>query len=240
MPLIIGLIPARSGSKGVPNKNIKKIAGKSLLEWSIQACKKSNLIDEIIISTDSIEYADHAEKCGGKVPFIRPKDISLDTSTDYEFIKHTLDWFNKNRNLPDFIAHIRPTSPFRDPKILDEAIQTYITSDKNTALRSVHPMAESAYKTFEINKNGSLMSVGSKETALDHANNGRQEFPMTYVANGYIDVISTEFIIKNKKIHGNNVKPFITQTCYEIDCLEDFEMLEFQLKKSPQIYTRLF
>ena len=238
--MIIGLIPARSGSKGVPNKNIKKIGGKSLLEWSIQACKKSKHIDEIIISTDSIEYAEHAKKAGGKVPFIRPKDISLDTSTDYEFIKHTLDWLDANWHMPELIAHIRPTSPFRDPNIMDEAIQSFKSSSKNTALRSVHPMAESAYKTFEINNYGSLMSVGSKETSLDDANNARQKFPKTYIANGYIDVISSEFVIKNNKIHGDNVKPFITKTCHEIDCLEDFEMLEFQLKKSPQIYTRLF
>ena len=203
-------------------------------------CKKSKLIDEIIISTDSKEYAELAEKAGGKAPFLRPKDISLDTSTDYEFIKHTLDWFNANGHIPEFIAHIRPTSPFRDPNILDEAIQSFKNSTNNTALRSVHPMSESAYKTFEINHYGALMSVGSKETALDEANNARQKFPKTYIANGYIDVISSEYVIKNKKIHGDNVKPFITKTCYEIDCLEDFEILEFQLKKSPQIYTKLF
>ena len=149
--MIIALIPARSGSKGVPNKNIKKIGGKSLLEWSINACKKSNLIDEIIISTDSIEYAEHAEKAGGKVPFIRPKDISLDTSTDYEFIKHALDWFKSNGDLPEFIAHVRPTSPFRDPNIMDEAIQSFKSRTKNTALRSLHPIPESASKTYEIN-----------------------------------------------------------------------------------------
>tara|TARA_Y100000589_G_C26949797_1_gene546003 strand:+ start:29 stop:754 length:726 start_codon:yes stop_codon:yes gene_type:complete len=237
----IALIPARSGSKGIKNKNIINIGGKILLDWSIKACKKCTLIDEIIISTDSEEYAEHALNLGALVPFLRPKEISGDTSTDYEFVKHFLNWHAEFKQLPDLIAHIRPTTPFRDPKLMDEAINYYLSSNKKpTSLRSVHVMSESAYKTFEIGNSGNLICVGSNDSELDKANNARQSFPKTYIANGYIDILSVNFINKNKKIHGNRVLPFITPTTYELDTLEDIEFLEFQLNKNQKFFSRIF
>ena len=122
MANVAALIQARSGSKGIKDKNLLKIGGKMLLEWSIKACKKSNFISEVIISTDSEEYSKHALNAGGSVPFLRPKEISKDTSTDYECVKHFLDWLDKNNKTIDLIAHIRPTTPFRDPEIIDKGL----------------------------------------------------------------------------------------------------------------------
>ena len=90
MNSIVAIIPARSGSKGVPNKNIRLLGGHSVLNWSIKACKLSKLITRIIVSTDSLEYARIAHGLGAEVPFIRPADISGDNSSDYEFIDHAL------------------------------------------------------------------------------------------------------------------------------------------------------
>ncbi len=237
----IALIQARSGSKGIKDKNLMRIGGKMLLEWSIEACKKSSCIDEVIISTDSNEYANHALKAGGKVPFLRPKEISKDTSTDYECVKHFLDWLDKNNKKTDLIAHIRPTTPFRDPEIINKAIKFFLSNKTNpTSLRSVHPMSESSYKTFEIGNQGNLICVGSKDSELDISNNPRQGFPKTFVANGYIDILSTKFIKNNNKIHGNNVLPFITPITYEIDSLEDIELLEFQLNRNKSIFSKVF
>ena len=101
-------------------------------------------------------------------------------------------------------------------------------------------MSESSYKTFEIGSKGNLLCVGSKDSELDKSNNPRQGFPNTYVANGYIDILSTKFIKNNSKIHGNNVLPFITPTTYELDTLEDVELLEFQLNKNKSIFSKVF
>ena len=235
------LIPARSGSKGIKDKNIVKIGGRVLLEWSIQACKRSKHIDEIIITTDSKEYAELALNLGASVPFLRPKEISTDYSTDYEFIEHFLNWQKDNGKQSELIAHIRPTTPFRDPKIIDEAIEYYLSSKINpTSLRSVHPMAESAYKTFEISNLGTLSCVGTNDPELDKANEARQSFPETYVANGYIDILSREFIQRNKKIHGDKVLPFITPITHELDRLEDVDYLEFQLNRNKEIFSKVF
>lgn len=240
MPSIFSLIPARSGSKGVPHKNIKPLGKHPLIEWSIAASQAASSINRVIVSTDSEEYARIAREMGAEVPFLRPATISSDTSTDYDFIKHALDWFSQNGCEPDYIVHIRPTTPFRDPLVVDRAVAAFIDHPNATALRSVHPMSESAYKTFEIASGGQLKRVAAESTELDVANNARQQFPETYVANGYVDVLSTAFIRKRKLIHGEHVLPFITPRVNEVDSPEDFSMLETELKNHPEFAARLF
>lgn len=238
---VIALIPARAGSKGVPNKNIRALGGYPLIAWSIIAAKKSRLIDRVIVSTDSEEYAKLAIKFGAEAPFLRPSEISGDRSTDYDCIAHTLDWLALNSEEPDYVAHIRPTTPFRDYSLIDSAIETFQNSPKNiTALRSAHEMSESAYKTFEITEDGRFKRVGGEGTALDTANNARQQFPATYQANGYIDVLSTCFIRESGLIHGDWVLPFITPSVVEVDTEDDFLQLEYQLSRSPLIASQLF
>jgi CMP-N,N'-diacetyllegionaminic acid synthase len=236
----IALIPARAGSKGVHNKNIRMLGGHSLLEWSIAVCLKSKLIDRVIVSTDSAEYAQLAIKLGAEAPFLRPLEISGDHAIDYDFIVHALDWLAAEQGEPDFIVHIRPTTPLRDPRLIDKAIKTFIDSSHATALRSVHEMSESAYKAFELAPGGQLQRLGSESTALDVANNARQQFPKTYQANGYVDVLASKFIRKSGLIHGDNVMPYMTPVVTEVDTETDFAHLEFQLSQSPEIVETLF
>jgi CMP-N,N'-diacetyllegionaminic acid synthase len=240
MSKVIALIPARAGSKGVPNKNIRPLGGHPLIEWSIRACLKSKLIDRVIVSTDSAEYAQTCIRLGVEAPFLRPAEISGDRSTDYDFVVHALDWVGADGGEPDYIVHIRPTTPFRDPTLIDDAIRLFQNSSRATALRSVHEMPESAYKTFEVAAEGQLKRVGSDSTALDAANNARQQFPATYQANGYIDVLSTRFIRANGLIHGDWVVPFITPAVVEVDTEDDFAHLEYQLARAPGIAAQLF
>lgn len=240
MSSIVALIPARAGSKGVPHKNIKPLGTRPLIEWSIKACLKSKLIDRVIVSTDSAEYAELAIKLGAEAPFLRPAEISADRSTDYDFIVHALDWLAANGGEPQHVVHIRPTTPYRDPALVDEAIKAFCDEPRATALRSVHEMSESAYKTFEIAPAGQLKRLGSDSTALDAANNARQQFPATYQANGYVDVLSSRFIRSNGLIHGDWVMPFITPTVIEVDTIDDFVHLEFLLDRNRAFFDKLF
>jgi N-acylneuraminate cytidylyltransferase len=236
----VALIPARAGSKGVPNKNVRTLGGYSLLAWSVAACLKSTSVERTIVSTDSSEYAELARRQGAEAPFLRPAAISGDRSTDYEFIAHALDWLRDNGDEPALVVHIRPTTPLRDPGLIDAAVRAFAGSTDATALRSVHEMAESAYKTFEIAAGGHLKRLGADSTALDAANNARQQFPATYQANGYVDVLSSAFIRRSGLIHGDRVLPFVTPMVTEVDTLEDFDYLEFQLARAPEIARRLF
>lgn len=232
--MIYSIIPARGGSKGVPGKNIRPLAGHPLIAWSIQSSRMSKRIHRTIVSTDSPEIAEVAKHYGAEVPFLRPAEISGDRSTDYEFIAHALDWFRKHEGkAPEYWVHVRPTTPLRDPAVMDQAIAAFEASPNSTALRSAHPMSESAYKAFEI-REGLLASVGSGSFELDAANEARQKFPPTYQANGYVDVLRTSFIDEHKRIHGNRVLGFVTEPVTEVDTQEDFDYLEFLAAREPR------
>ncbi len=240
MAKTVALIPARAGSKGVPNKNIRPLGGHPLIAWSIAACLKAGSIDRVIVSTDSADYASLCRELGADVPFLRPASISGDRSTDFEFVEHALNWLAANEGEPETVVHIRPTTPLRDPVLVDQAVAQFRAQQKATALRSVHEMSESAYKTFEIDPQGRLKRVGSNDTALDAANNARQQFPATYNANGYVDVLSTAFIRRTGLLHGDAVMPFVTPRVTEVDNEDDLAFLEYELQKDATLASRLF
>ena len=150
---ILGFIPARSGSKELKNKNLKKFNGKPLIYHTISISKKFKTITTFV-STDSKKYARISKKFGPVKIILRPKKISKDNSTDYEMIKHLVNNIDENY---DFIAHIRPTSPQREIKDLKRAFKVFVNSNFSS-LRSVHEMSETAYKMVEI-KNGHLKSL---------------------------------------------------------------------------------
>lgn len=238
---VVSLIPARSGSKGVINKNVRLLKNKSLLEWSIRASIKTEMISRTVVSTNSPEYAEQAKIAGADVPFLRPDSISQDNSTDLEFVNHAIDFFEKEGRIPDLIVHLRPTTPFRDPVLMARAIKTATESKTEfSAIRSVHEMSESAYKSFEIHETGNLISVFSKKRELDLSNQARQVFPATYCPNGYIDLLVPSFIRESGMLHGNNVFPFITEQTIEIDNEGDFRLAESLLSMDQVLFNSLF
>ena len=179
----------------MPDKNIKELSGKPLIAYSISAAIKSKLINRVIVSTDSEKYASISKDYGAEVPFIRPNEYSGDDSTDYDFVKHLLDWLAKNEgNTPDYIIHLRPTTPLRDPSILDSAIEKFINNGEATSLRSAHEMSETAYKQFEL-EGEYFKTICTGSFNLDDANNSRQSFPKTYSPNGYVDILRISHIL---------------------------------------------
>ena len=239
MSKIVALIPARSGSKGVPGKNIKLLAGFPLIAYSIKAALKSKLIDRVIVSTDSEEYANIAREYGAEVPFLRPSELSGDKAADTDFFKHAIDWFIENEGeVPEYFAHLRPTTPLREPNVIDAALKSFIGSDF-TALRSVHKMTESSYKSFEI-EDGKLKCLCGGNFDIESANLARQAYPSTYDANGYIDVVRSEMVIQKNLIHSDRVQAYVTDVSYEIDELSDIDFLEYLINKSPTLVKRLF
>jgi CMP-N,N'-diacetyllegionaminic acid synthase len=236
---VVAIIPARSGSKGVKDKNIKLLMGHSLLEWSINAAKYSKLIDRVFISTDSPLYAEIAVSHGAEVPFLRPKSISGDRASDLDFVLHTINELNKIGINPKYLVHIRPTTPLRDPDIIDQAISVFQKSKGFDSLRSVHKMSESSYKTLEIN-NGSLTPLSILNTKKIDTNAPRQSFPDTFQANGYVDVLDVDSVVDKQSIHGKQILPFITEVSNEVDNIQDFEYIEYLASNSKVVINKLF
>ena len=229
---VVAIIPARSGSKSVKDKNIKILGKIPLIAWSINLCKKSKLITKIVVSTDSKKYANIAKKFGASDVILRPKNISQDKSTDYELIDHVIKYLKfKNYN---YIALIRPTTPLRKVKIVDKALKFFIKSKYNS-LRSIHQNPETSYKTLEISSKNFLKPLKGSNLSLDDLNKPKEFFRKTYIPNGYIDIFKKNFILKNKKLLGNKVYGFITENVTEVDSLKEYEFLKYQVKNKKYL-----
>ncbi len=218
---IWAIVPARSGSKAIKNKNIKIIKGKPLLAYSIIAAKKSKKIKKIVLSSDSIHYFKIASRYSKILFHKRPKKISNHKSTDLEFF---LDFINKYKGkLPKYFVHLRPTTPFRNSKILDKVILKFLKNEKKySSLRSVNEISNKIYKTVLI-KDKKLFSPIYNSYSLDVINSSRQSYPKTYLGNGYIDIIKTKNLIKGF-LHGKKVMPFVCKfKVNDIDNLNDLK-----------------
>ena len=221
---ILCIIPARSGSKGIIDKNIMDFKGKPLLSWSIEHALQSKYSKnmKIIVSTDSEKYAEISRKYGAEVPFLRPSNISQDLSTDFECIKHCVDWLKKNENYEsNMILHLRPTQPCRQIEHVNKAIDIFINNrHKYDSLRGVIPVEKSPYKMYSIN-NGVLNPLFNEVNDIKEPyNQARQLLPQCYLHNGYIDIFNTEILMYDT-ISGNNIYPFIMDKNNNIDIDEE-------------------
>ena len=225
---ILCIIPARSGSKGIPNKNIKNLAGKPLIAWSIEQAKKSKYEMRIIVSTDSEEYAKIAREYGAETPFLRPREISQDLSTDLEFIGHGLEELKNENYVPDFIVQLRPTYPTRKVEILDKTIKLFIENrNKYDSLRTVIPFDKSPYKMYLVEKEELIPLFKEVNGIKEPYNQCRQNLPETYLHNGYIDILNSD-IIKNGTISGEKIYQYLMSgdEYHDIDYEKDFEEVE--------------
>lgn len=224
---ILCIIPARSGSKGIPHKNIKLFHDKPLLAWSINQTQQSKYNMRIIVSTDSQQYATIANNYGAETPFLRPPEISQDLSTDYECIKHCLDWLNLNENyIPDIVLQLRPTQPLRKIETIDKCLDIFIQNRNNyDSLRTVVEFEKSPYKMYNIVNNQLLPLFTEINNIKEPYNQCRQVLPKTYLHNGYIDIFNAD-IINNNTISGLNIYPFIMNKCDVIDIDTDNDWIK--------------
>ena len=234
---ILAIIPARKGSKGIINKNIKLFNNKPLIYWSIKLAKECKYINRIICSTDSKEYAKIANQCGAETPFLRPSEISQDLSTDYELIEHCLNELKKENYIPDIIVQLRPTYPNRKLEILNETISLFLQNyDEYDSLRTVIPFDKSPFKMYRIikNKNNNKLNLQPLFKKIDNIkepqNRCRQELPKAYLHNGYIDIIKTDTVLKLKSVTGNNIYPYLMKKKEkdDIDTLKDWLIAEYK------------
>ena len=232
---ILGVIPARSGSKSLPNKNIKMCNGKPLLAYSIEHAKQSKYINRIIISTDSPEYARIAGEYGAEIPFIRPQEISRDDSTDFEVFWHGLNFLKEKESYsPDILVHLRPTFPIRNPNDIDAMIKIAIENADIDSVRSVIPSPLTPYKMWHKKEDNVITPVAVCD--LEEAYNApRQILPVVYFQNACIDVIRTATILEKKSVTGDKISGYVQDFCFDIDSEYDFARAEFFLELYDKI-----
>ena len=234
---ILGIIPARGGSKEVLKKNIKLLCGKPLIVWSIEEAKKSKHLTRLIVSTDDQEIADIAKKAGAEVPFLRPAEISGDLATDIEFLIHALEYFKKHEDYePEIVLTLRATCPLKTAANIDEGIQTLINLPEADAARPIIESPKHPYKMWKIKeKTPYLESFLTKEfTGFDEPYNlPRQLFPKVYIHTGAMDIMRRNTILEQKSTSGKKLAYFYMkpEESVNIDHPIDFEFAEFLLQK---------
>jgi len=213
---ILGFIPARGGSKRIPNKNIKLLSGLPLIAYTIEAAKKSKYINRIVVSTDSKEIADLAKQFDVEVPFLRPGSISKADSTEMQFFNHALDWFAKNENyIPDLIVLLYPTSPFRKAKSIDKAIKEMLKNPEADSLRSIRLCSEHPYKMWVIEKG--YLKPFMREKNMNIHTLSYQLLPTVYIQNASIYVTKPSTIKNKKSPTGDIIIPFVMDEIESID-----------------------
>ncbi len=226
---VYAVIPARSGSKGVPHKNIRLLHGHPLLAWSVVAALECARVDRVFVSTDSREYADTAVKYGAEAPFLRPAALAGDASRDVDFLLHILDWWDKNAiPAPDMLLLLRPTTPLRESSMLDAAIEKFAATPHATSLCSGFELPESPAKNFTLGEDGMFHGfMGDSYLSLP-----RQECPGAYVWDGYVDILRPSRILSSPgDIYGPKRLAMLTPPGTEIDTFEELEFIEFLLEK---------
>lgn len=225
--LIYAIVPARSGSQGVKNKNIRLLGGHPLMAYSIAAGKLTPGISRVIVSTDSEEYAQIARSYGAEVPFLRPAEISGEKATDFTFMDHVIRWLDGHEDvLPEFWVHLRPTSPLRDIEIVKDAIGRMQADPTADSLRSAHRTDLCPFKWF-WEKDGYFQTFNG--ITLDEANGPRQKFPAMFVPDGYVDVLKTEYIMTHGLLHGSRMIAFEVPPSTDVDSMAELEKLKQEI-----------
>ena len=222
MKNIIALIPARSGSKGIPFKNILEFKGKPLLAHSIIYAKKSSLIQDVIVSTDSEEFVSISNEFGARAPFIRPNELSGDKVQDYPVVKHAVNFLEKEtKNKIDYIALLRPTSPLRPPNLIEKAYKILKNNKLGTSVRSVVPVSQHTYRQWFLD--GDKM-ISAQDNIFEPYNLPRQQLPQFYFQSGDIELIKRSTLDQNT-VSGDFILPLILENkdLYDIDTYEDLQ-----------------
>jgi N-acylneuraminate cytidylyltransferase len=223
---ILYLIPARSGSKGLPGKNTKLLGEKALVQYSIEfALQNLRVQDELCITTDDEDVVAIAEKMGISIPFRRPEKLATDTASSYDVIQHALKFYENVGILFDAILLLQPTSPFRIQADFNELIESY--DDDTDMVVSVKSSKENPYFTlFEENSDGYLKK--SKESNFQR----RQDCPPVYAYNGSMYLINTKSFKKSSLSDFKKIKKIIMpdERSIDIDTFADWNLAEFYLK----------
>jgi CMP-N,N'-diacetyllegionaminic acid synthase len=222
---ILGIIPARGGSKGVPGKNIKLLNGKPLLQYTTEIALESQHLTDVILSSDDSQIITVAESLGIQVPFMRPSALADDQTPTIDVIIHALQWFENQAIFFDAVCLLQVTSPFRTVEFLDRAIIKYMGSgcDSLVSVQKV-PYEYNPHWTFEVNPAGNLKIATGEDQIISR----RQELPDAYHRDGSIYITKTEVLLQQYSLYGKSTS-FIESSpeCYvNIDTLADWEKAE--------------
>ena len=232
---IIALIPARSGSKRVADKNIRLLAGHPVIAYTISAARQSGIFSAIVVSTDSEQYAEVARKYGAEAPFLRSAEISGDVSPDIEWIEFTLKRLKEMGRAYDCFSILRPTSPFRLPETIQRAWEEFTAEEGVDSLRAVEKCGEHPGKMWVIRGKRMMPLLPMGPAGLPWHSTPYQALPEVYSQNASLEIAYSRVVFEGRTIAGEVVMPFFTQGYegFDVNRLYDWQLAE-ELVKTGQ------
>lgn len=230
---VLAIIPARQGSIGIPDKNIKDFAGHPLMHYSITAGLQAHYVDRVIVSTDSIKYIDIAVAGGAETPFARPAKHAGDSTRDFPVIEHALTWLREEESYkPDIIVQLRPTSPLRPAGLVDSGIELLCSDKQADSVRTVAPPHQNPFKMWQVHE-GYLLPLMNAPEIPEVYNAPRQELPSVLWQTGHLEVFRYETVMQKKSLTGDKILPLPVDAkyCVDLDSPQDWAWGE-QVAKS--------
>lgn len=235
---VLAIIPARGGSKGIPRKNIKELAGKPLIAWTIETALTSKSIDRVIVSTDDEEIAAVARRHNADVPFMRPRELAEDDTPTLPVIIHAAEWVEKNEGMEyEYIVILEPTSPLRTSQHITEAM-ALLRENGTDSVVSIIPVPGhyNPHWQFTLDDKNTLRIFTGEE--MKDIIPRRQLLPTTYTRNGAIYAFKKNLLFSGApSIYGNNVIGYRMEEEYsvDIDTLEDWIRAEEKISIMKKI-----
>lgn len=228
---IIALIPARGGSKGVPRKNVRLLAGKPLIAYSIQSALDSQLINRVVVSTDDQEIADIAIRFGAEVPFLRPTELADDSSPEWFTWQHAIKTINKSQHHPNVstLVCVPPTAPLRNTGDIDQTLKTLLAGDSDAVI-TVTPASRNPYfNMVKLDQNGYAQLVIEPDSTLHRRQDSPEIFDMTTVAYA----ARPSFVLSATSLFDGILEGLVIprERALDIDTELDFEIAEFMITR---------
>ena len=218
---VLALVPARGGSKGVPRKNLRVVAGKPLLQWTLEASAAAERVERTVVTTDDPEIAELARALGAEVPFQRPAELAGDEVPDFPVYRHALDRLaEKDGYEPDAVAWLRPTSPLRMADDIDAAVELLERSGAD-AVRSVSPSEYHPYWMKRLEEGRLLPLI---EGANESTHPRRQLLPEVFRLNGAVDVIRCASVAHDGPLFGGTIAGYAMPRERSVDIDDELDL----------------
>jgi N-acylneuraminate cytidylyltransferase len=236
---VVAIVPARGGSKALPRKNLRPLAGHPLVAWSIAAARAAATVDQVIVSTDDEEIAAVARAYGALTPFLRPAELARDLTPDLPVFEHALAWLERERGeRPELVVQLRPTSPFRPLGMVDDAVALLRSHAGADSLRAVTAPTQTPYKMWRLAGTVLAPLLSSIDDELYNA--PRQKLPPVFWQTGHVDVVRRATILERRSMSGRRIVPLFVDPRYavDIDTLEQLELAEWLLARDAVTLVR--
>jgi CMP-N,N'-diacetyllegionaminic acid synthase len=203
---VIGLIPARGGSKGVPGKNLRLVCGKPLLQYTCEAARAARRLERVIVTTDDRQIAEIAQQCGVEVPFMRPPELAKDDTPMIPVVQHALRWLQERGDVYEAVCLLQPTTPLRRPEDINGAIELLETSGADSVISFVGVGEKHPARMKFVRPDGRVVDPPFAE---QFEGQRRQELEPLYLREGSIYLTRTSVILEQNSFQGRDCRAWV-------------------------------